>query len=315
MKTYIFLFLVSSFGLWSKGSIALINEYKAKAETSFEKKDFVKAASYYQILIDSFEVDEPELLLNLAQCYYNSEEVALAEKSYQSLVSEQNKYVSSIANSQLGFIYKEKKKYKEALDYFKQALRDNPTDNKNRYNYELIKKLVKEEEQKDEKKDGKDGDDKKDEDKKDEDKKENKDKKDQEKKDQTEKKGDDKDKTNKEKGEKDKNDKEDKNADKKKKEEKDSEKTDDKTAKEEADKKKKEEEEKEKTANPNDAKDKKAQEKKQQEKKQKQRLQQMNMSAAKAKMILDAMKNNETKYYQQLKKKSKKKKDNSKPDW
>jgi len=41
----------------------------------------------------------------------------------------------------------------------------------------------------------------------------------------------------------------------------------------------------------------------------------MNISEEKAKMILEAMKNNEIQYIQQNRRKAKKKKDSSKPDW
>nr|MCU0390231.1 hypothetical protein [Thermoflexibacter sp.] len=46
-----------------------------------------------------------------------------------------------------------------------------------------------------------------------------------------------------------------------------------------------------------------------------QRLQQMNLTEEQAKMILDAMKNNEVQYLQQNKKKPTKKTDKGKPDW
>ena len=45
------------------------------------------------------------------------------------------------------------------------------------------------------------------------------------------------------------------------------------------------------------------------------KLKEMNISEEKAKMILEAMKNNEVQYIQQNKRKATKKKDNGKPDW
>jgi Ca-activated chloride channel family protein len=44
-------------------------------------------------------------------------------------------------------------------------------------------------------------------------------------------------------------------------------------------------------------------------------LEKMNLSPEKARMILDAMKNNEVQYLQQNKRKGKKKKEDDKPDW
>ncbi|MFC2125507.1 hypothetical protein ACFLU5_11915 [Bacteroidota bacterium] len=44
-------------------------------------------------------------------------------------------------------------------------------------------------------------------------------------------------------------------------------------------------------------------------------MEEMQISEEKARMILEAMKNNEVQYLQQMQRKSKEKPDNSKPDW
>jgi hypothetical protein len=82
-------------------------------------------------------------------------------------------------------VFMKEKNYTQAVEAYKEALRNKPSDEETRYNYALSKKMLKENPPKD---------DKKDKDKKDKDK--DKDKKDQDKKDKDKKddKGDDKDK-------------------------------------------------------------------------------------------------------------------------
>src|SRR6478736_370045 len=127
-----------------------------------------------------------------------------------------------------------------------------------------------------------------------------------------------KDKEQKEK--QDKKDQDKQNKDKKEQEKKDQEKKD-KDSKEDKDNKDKDKDKKEQ--------DKKEQEKKEQEKKDKDakekkdelppsvsdKLKEMQMSEEKAKMILEAMKNQEIQYLQQNKRKATKPKDKGKPDW
>jgi len=47
----------------------------------------------------------------------------------------------------------------------------------------------------------------------------------------------------------------------------------------------------------------------------KQKLEEMNISEEKAQMILEALRNKESQYFQQLRKKATKKQDSGKPDW
>ena len=80
----------------------------------------------------------------------------------------------------LGNVFMKEKNYTEAVEAYKNALRNNPSDDETRYNYALAKKMLKEnppKDDKDKKDDKKDKDkdkDKKDQDKKDQDKKDDK---------------------------------------------------------------------------------------------------------------------------------------------
>ncbi len=280
--------------------VAKVNAAKKAAQQAYMAHDYKKAIKNYMVLLDSLEVEDDVVLLNLANAYHKMKDSANARISYEVLTSSENKKVQSIAQQQLGVIQFKTKKYETALTYFKRALRANPNNSNARYNYELTKKIIDKKKEEEEKKDkDKDKDKKekeKDNKKKDEQKKkENQQKKDKEKKGQEEK---DKKKGDKKEGEKqDKGDKKEKEKQKKEKGE-----------GEKKDKKEKKKGEK------SDEKEKNEKEKMSQQTKE--NLEKIKISPQKAKMILEAMKNQEVQYLQQAKKRSKRKeKDNTKPDW
>lgn len=118
---------------------------------------------------------------NLDEAIYRLDQAAKIANSK----SEKHKAYHNIGN-----VLMKNKKCKEAVEAYKSALRNNPTDNETRYNLALAKSCA--EQQKDDNKDDKDKDKKDDKknDKKDQDKKEGDDKKDQDKKDGDDKKDD-----------------------------------------------------------------------------------------------------------------------------
>jgi tetratricopeptide (TPR) repeat protein len=279
---YVFLFILT-FLFNDGGSITEINRKKSEAEASFKKGEYDKAITQYTALL-GMGVNEPKVVINLAHAYFKQGDKENAAKYYEMVSGSSDKNIASVANQQLGVLQGDKpENIEKALEYFKKALLQNPQNEDARYNYELLKK--KKQQQDKDKQDKKDQD-KKNEDKKD-DKKENQDKKDQDKKDNSK---DKESKDNKDKDNKDSKDQQNK------------------------EQKQKEQEQKEKDQKENPNEQAKKDDKKHQKDKQ-QRLQEINMSDEKAKMILDALKNNEIQYYQQLQKKPSKKPDNSKPDW
>jgi hypothetical protein len=133
----------------------------------------------------------------------------IAEANYSDLKDAQEPTLASSAYNQMGVIsYKmseqspdERESFMQtSLSNFKNALKKNPQNESARYNYELLKKLKKQQEEEQEKKDeeNKDQDKKEDQEKKDQEKQdqENKDKQDQEKKEDQEKDQEKKDEEN-----------------------------------------------------------------------------------------------------------------------
>jgi Ca-activated chloride channel family protein len=280
MKFVLVIFLIIN-PLSDLDKIAKINKAKKEAEQAYLAADYSLANAKYLYLKDSLGVTDDKLLLNLANTQFILADTTSALSSYSELKDSPNKEISSLAYQQLGAMQFNSKKYKEALGQYKSALKENPGNTDARYNYELLKKLIKEQEEQDQKKDDKNKDE------------QNKDQKDQEKKDQEKQ-----DQQN-----KDQQEKQDQEEQQEEQEKQDQEKQDEEQEKKDQEEQKpdeqKEEEEQESKPKPIDE----------------EKLKEMKISEEKAKLILEAMKNNEVQYIQQNKRKAKKKKDPTKPDW
>jgi len=136
--------------------IARINALKKEAKEAYQSGDYQKAIENYQYLMDSFDVKDDMLMLNLSNAFYKINDTANAVSNYQSLLESPTREVRSIAHQQLGIINSKSEKYKEALQDFKQSLKANPANNDARYNYELLKKLIQEQEQEQQQQENKD---------------------------------------------------------------------------------------------------------------------------------------------------------------
>jgi Ca-activated chloride channel homolog len=263
-----------------------VNKIKAEAKDAFQAGQYKEAAAMYKLLVDSMDVKEDEVLLNLAHANFLMKDTANAFNNYQTLTQSPKKDIVSKANQQLGVMTNQQGKAEQALNYFKQAIKADPTNESARYDYEMLKKKLDEQKKQQQQQNQQNKDqEKKDQQNKDQEKKEEQEKQDQEKKDQE----------NKEQQEKD-------------------------------EQQKKEQQQKDKEQQEKEEKEKQEQEKEQQEKDQKekekkepnldrQKLEQMKISEEKARMILEAMKNQEKQYLQQNKRKATKSRDRNKPDW
>lgn len=289
------LLVVSAFG--NIGDIAKVNSLKKKAKEAYTNGEYQVALEHYQFLVDSMNVVDDNIKLNMANAYYQLKDTTNAINNYSDLLASNNKTVRSVANQQTGIIKNKQKKYKEALDHFKEALKADPTNEDARYNYELLKKVLKEKEEQEKNQDQKDQDKNQD---KDQENKENKEQenKDQQKQDQNK---EDQEKQNEEQQKQDQEGQEDKDKQ-------------DEQQKKEEEKKEGEEKDKEQQK-PEDAENKDQEKPSDQEPSLSEKLKDMKISEEKAKMILEAMKNNEIQYIQQNKRKPTKKKDPDKPDW
>lgn len=147
-KSTAILLLMLAFIDWgSFNEIAQVNRLKTAAEEAFKGGDFEKAIEYNRQLVDSFQVSDPSVLLNLANAYYKSEQNEAATKAYEALLDNVDKQAASIAYTQLGIMQAKDKELEKAAELFKQALKKDPKNDNARYNYELVKKMLQKQQQ------------------------------------------------------------------------------------------------------------------------------------------------------------------------
>ena len=258
--------------------IATVNRLKQEAQTALQQKEYTKAAQYYSQIVDSLQVNDEAVRLNLAHALLLAGDTANAQRNYSLLTSSEDRSLQSVAYQQVGVVASAQKKYKEALAIFKESLKADPTNEESRYNYELVKKLL--EQQQEQEQNQEDKQQNQDQNKQDQEKKEQEgDKQEsQDEGEQSEEEGEQEDQQSGEPESKERNEQEGQEG--------------------EQNESEGEQEQEEQPNSPTSEK-----------------LKEMNISEEKARMILEAMRNNEMQYIQQNRRKPQKPRDRTKPDW
>jgi hypothetical protein len=132
--------------------IAKINSAKSEAREAYVEGDYKKAASMYKYLADSLEVNEDEVLLNLANSLFHLKDTANAMSTYQTLAGSTKDHIRSKAHQQLGIMLHQQGKFNEALANFKESIKADNNNIDAKYNYEALKKKLDEEKKKQEEK-------------------------------------------------------------------------------------------------------------------------------------------------------------------
>jgi len=118
------------------------------------EESFVQAEGDYRTAI-SLAPESETAKYNLANTYYDTEKNSEAQQRFiQAAATAKTKPVKHKAYHNLGNTFMNEKKYDEAIESYKNALRNNPTDDETRYNLALAKKMKEEED-----KNGGEGDD------------------------------------------------------------------------------------------------------------------------------------------------------------
>ena len=258
--------------------IAKINSIKKEAEKAYLSGDYRLAALKYSLLLDSLNVEDDLIKLNLGHAYFNLGDTSGAKLNYEKLGISSDKKLKSIAYQQLGVMSREAGKLEQSLQQLKSAIKANPANEDAIYNYEVVKKLLeeqKEQQQQNQDKENQDQNEEKDEE-------QNKDQKNQ-------------DQQNKD-GKQEQKDQQGQNQDQSDEENKEQQQN-----KEEQEQKKGEQEEQ--------------QQENSQEQMTRDKLEEMGISEEKARQLLEAMRQSEIKYLQNQKRKATKRPPSGKPDW
>jgi hypothetical protein len=265
--------------LTDPGKISQINSLKSQAKKAFQSGDYKTAIEKYRYLTDSLAVTEDEVRLNLANALFQQHDTTEALNLYQQLNSSADIKIRSRASQQMGVMNNRQGRFEEALSNFKQAIKSDPANQDARFNYEMLKKKLEEKKkQEEQQKQNQQQDKNKDQ--------KNEQQKDQQKKNEQQKQQEQDNKDKEQKGDKKDEDKKNEKQDQQKKEE-----------QQQQDQQKNSEEKKKTPPSVSE------------------KLEQMKISEQKAKMLLEAMKNQEIQYLQQNKRKATKPKDKGKPDW
>ncbi len=274
-------------------NIATVNRLKKEAAEAYENGDYKTAIAHYQTLLDSLNVEDPNIRLNLAHSLIQAGDTISAQRNYSRLVKAENKNVKSVAYQQMGVIASDQEKYKEALSIFKESLKADPSNEDARYNYELVKELLKKQEE--QQQDQQNQDQEQDQQEKQKDKQKQEDQENQQQ-------NQDQEKQQGEEGEQSEDNQEGQKQEQEKQQPGESEESpqdpQEQNAKEGDQQQEGEKSDEEQSVSP-----------------MSDRLKEMNISEEKARMILEAMRNNEMQYIQQNRRRPDKPRDRTKPDW
>lgn len=279
--------------------VARINKLKTQAAEAFQRGAYEEAKGHYSMLYDSLRVDDPALALNLAHCHLRTSDTTNAKLGYQAVSASGNTALKSLAYQQLGVMAREGGDLRGALSFFKSALKANTQNTDARYNYEVVKKLLDKQQQ--------DQDNKKDSDNQDSEEEE----KDQEKQEQNQE-----DQQNEDQQDQDQQNQEEQGQDQQDQDQQDQDQQDQEEQKDQGEDSESDQgEQKEEQQQKEEGEPEEGEQSEDQQPSTKEKLEEMNISEEKARMILEAMKNNEIQYIQQQRRKATQPKESGKPDW
>lgn len=271
------------------------NEHKKAAKEAYLAGDYKTAAYHYRYLRDSLELNDENIILNLANSLYKIQDSTTAQNLYNNLTEDTSPSTRSQAHQQLGLMDFNKKEYESALEHFKESLKSDPGNEDARYNYELLKKIIQEQQQQQQEQNQNNQD--QDQDQQNQQQQNQQDQQqqnqDQQNQDQQNQDQQNQDQQNQDQQNQDQQNQEQQNQDQQQQEQQEN--SDEQQQKPEDG----EESDKEPEQDPTTA----------------EKLEEMNISEEKAKMILEAMKNNEIQYLQQNRRKAKERQKSGKPDW
>jgi len=119
----------------------------SEAKDALEEEDFASAEAYYREAISS-DPANAAARYNLGNIYHNKDLTGEAiERDHQAAEIAEEKPLKHKAFHNKGNAFFQQKKYPEAIEAYKDALRNNPGDEETRYNLALAKKMWEQEKQ------------------------------------------------------------------------------------------------------------------------------------------------------------------------
>src|SRR5210317_740044 len=158
----------STFWIFILGVVTVLKAQEGKVinhiydgNTQVEKEAYTAAEKSYRKAL-SIAPEKPEALYNLGNAHFLDEHYDEAsQRFFQTQKFASSKEDKHRAFHNMGNVFMKKKEYQKAVEAYKNALRNNPSDDETRYNYALAKELLEnekppEEQEQDDNKDQKD---------------------------------------------------------------------------------------------------------------------------------------------------------------
>jgi tetratricopeptide (TPR) repeat protein len=132
-------------GSWTR--VSRLNNAVKTAERSYAEAKYEESVANHLVLINDFEYKSPELSFDLGLSYQYAEKADEAQTWYDQATQSPKKMLVSFAFNQSGVILGNKKEYQTALSKFQSALIKDPTNEQARYNYEMLARWMKRDEE------------------------------------------------------------------------------------------------------------------------------------------------------------------------
>ena len=142
-RTFLFLFI--STNILSQENIVdkISNNLTLDGNLEYANKKLIEAEAFYRTAISKDSMNNIASY-NMANSFYESGLKAEAINEYKSsILKSRNKQDLHKSYHNLGDVYMQNKDYQNAVNSFKKALLNNPSDDETRYNYALAKELLK----------------------------------------------------------------------------------------------------------------------------------------------------------------------------
>lgn len=127
--------------------VAEVNSLKKKAKEAYAQGKFDEAIDSYERLTNEFGIIDDNVMMNMAHAYFKNGADEEATALYNSLSQSENNSIRSTAYNQMGVLANQLQKKEEAINYFKEAIKADPSNEDARFNYSKLKKEKEEQQQ------------------------------------------------------------------------------------------------------------------------------------------------------------------------
>lgn len=138
----VLLFLPAS---WTR--VSRLNAAIDQAAASYAATEYEQSIKDHRVLIDEFQLASAPLDFNLGLSYHYASQPEEAAANFDKSSQSTDKFLASFAYNQGGVVLGNKQDYQAALSKFQSALIRNPLNEEARYNYELLARWLKRDEE------------------------------------------------------------------------------------------------------------------------------------------------------------------------